>query len=123
MTWPGMNLWIPTVGLVAWLPRDHYDPNDPHAGRLAVVIKVFQVEKVCIVITRTSDIGTIGRGRGDVLHQADPAFDCDHQGWWQAHRPHRVLFSTFTDEEVRRFDQKLDKDTLDRIIRAYEEQS
>jgi hypothetical protein len=122
MTWPGLSLWIPSVGLVAWLPRAHYDPSDPHAGRPAVVIKVLPVEKVCIAVTRTSAIETIGRSRGDVLHQEDPAFGCDRQGWWQARRPHRVQFSAFTDEETVRYEQKLDMKTLDAIIRAYEEQ-
>jgi len=80
MTWPGMELWRPYVGLVAWLPRDYYNPSDPKAGRPVVVIKVLSGERACIVVTRTSDIETIRRG--DIVHQSDAALGCDRPGWW-----------------------------------------
>jgi hypothetical protein len=45
---------------------------------------------------------------------------CDHQGWWQVRRAYRVLFSAFEDEDVEIY-QRLDDDTLTRVLRAYEE--
>ena|SRR5258708_22050214 len=119
MTWPGLDLWRPYVGLVAWLPRDHYDPGDPHEGRPAVVIKVVAAEMVCIVVTRTSDIQCVRAG--DVVHQQDTDLGCDRQGWWQPHRFCRVLFSAFDDEDVIVY-KKLDDELLVRITRLYEEQ-
>ena len=74
MTWPGLIRKQPYRGLTAWLPRDYYDPGDPHAGRPAVVIKVLQVEKACIVVTRTSQ-NTVPH-RGDIYHDADPKLPC-----------------------------------------------
>jgi hypothetical protein len=119
MTWPGQDLWRPYVGLVAWLPRDHYDPGDPHDGRPTVVIKVLPAERACIVVTRTSGVYTVCRG--DVVHQPDAALGCERQGWWQAGRACRVLFSAYEDEDTRKY-AKLDDKTFDRIKRAYEEQ-
>jgi hypothetical protein len=119
MTWLGVPLWRPYIGLVAWLPRDHYNPSDPHDGRPAVVIKVLTHERVCIVVTRTSD-GAACR-RGDVMHDVNPAFGCDRKGWWQPHHAYRVLFTAYDDEDVRKYGGKLDEDVLQRIILAYEE--
>ena len=118
MTWPGNDLWIPVVGLVVYLPREHYNPDDPHIGRPAVVIKVLRADRTCTVVTRTSSVEAVGPG--DILHQADAALGCEKQGWWQPRRIYRVLFSAFDDEETQKY-TKLDQDTLEKVIRAYEE--
>jgi len=118
MTWPGQRLWIPYVGLVSKLPRDHYDPSDPHKGRPAVVVKVMQTERACMVVTRTTEVGVVRPY--DIVHQIDLSVGCDHQGWWQVRRDYRVLFSAFDDEDVEIY-QTLDNDTLTQVLRAYEE--
>jgi hypothetical protein len=120
MTWPGMDRWRPFVGLVAWLPRDYYNPGDPHLGRPVVVIKLIPGERACIVVTRTSDLTTVARG--DIIHQPDPDLGCEKLGWWQAKHTYRVYFSAFDDEDVQKY-TKIDDDILSRIIQAYEEQS
>jgi hypothetical protein len=118
MTWPGQRMWIPYVGLVARLPREHYDPSDGHKGRPVVVIKVMSAERACTVLTRTTEVAVVRHY--DVAHQIDLSVGCDHQGWWQVRRAYRVLFSAFEDEDVEIY-QRLDDDTLTRVLRAYEE--
>lgn len=120
MTWPGIDLWRPYVGLVAWLPRDHYNPDDPHSGRPTVVLKVLAAERVCIVVTRTTSIQAVRPT--DVMHEPDPELGCDHKGWWQAFRVYRVPFSAYDDEDVIIY-KKLDDELLIRITRIYEGQS
>ena len=120
MTWPGNDLWRPYVGLVARLSRDHYNPGDQHARRPTVVVKVLAIERVCIVVTRTSDNTTVRRG--DVAHHADANVGCDRPGWWQPRRAYRVSFSAYDDEDTCIY-KKLDEETLDRVMRAYEERS
>ncbi|SRR6266568_3155561 len=117
MTWPGLPIWLPYVGLVAWLAREHYDPTDPKAGRLVVVVKVMRVERACVVMTRTSEVAAVRRG--DVVHQSDAGLGCDRQGWWQPWRVRRVLVSAFDDEDTIIY-TKLDDDTLACVMRAYE---
>jgi hypothetical protein len=121
MTWPGLNRKQPYSGLAAWLPRDHYNLADPHAGRPAVVIKVLQVEKACIVVTRTSQ-RTVNH-RGDIYHEADPKLPCcDRPGWWQPGRAYRVSFAAYDDEETGEF-ATMESALLNRIIAAYERRS
>lgn len=120
MTWPGLSVWRPYVGLVTWLPREYYNERDPHAGRPTVVVRVLPVERTCIVITRTSD--KMVSHIGDIWHDADPALFCDSQGWWQPRRAHRVDFAVYDDEELGEF-AKMDPELLARIIAAYEVRS
>lgn len=118
MTWPGLRQWQPHLGLVAWLPRDYYDERDGHAGRPTVVVKVLQVERACIVVPRTSQLGN--RHRDDIFHPADPALACcDRPGLWQPWRWRRVDFAAYDDEETGERG-KMDEELLTRIIGAYE---
>jgi hypothetical protein len=118
MTWPGLQSWIPYVGLVAWLPRDYYNPSDPHTRRPTVVVKVMRPERACIVVTRTTEVAAVRPY--DVAHEPDMGVGCDRQGWWQPRRAYRVLFSVYQDEDVEIYKQ-LDGGTLTRVLRAYEE--
>lgn len=120
MTWPGQKLWQPYVGLVAVLPRDYYDERDEHARRPTVVVRVLPVERVCIVVTRTSQL--LVPHRQDIWHDKDVELLCDRQGWWQPWRSYRVDFAAYDDEEVGPH-AKMGGELLDRIIRAYEERS
>ncbi len=118
MTWPGLRRWRPYVGLVVRLPRDYYDEHDGHAGRPTVVVKVIQVERACIVVPRTSQLGS--KHRDDIFHPADPALSCcDQPGLWQPWRSHRVDFAAYDDDELDEF-ETMDQGLLSRIIEAYE---
>ena len=118
MTWPGLRPWQPYLGLVVWLPRDYYDEHDTHAGRPTVVVRVLQIERTCIVVTRTSQTGS--KHRDDIFHPADPALTCcDEPGLWQPWRWHRVAFGAYDDDELDEL-EKMDELLLTRIIDAYE---
>jgi hypothetical protein len=100
------------------MPRDYYNPADPKSGRPTVVVRVLQAERACILFTRTSEVGVVRRD--DVLHGPDAALGCDTRGWWQPWRVHRVSFSAYDDENTIKY-SKLDAETLERVVRAYQE--
>lgn len=121
MTWPGLAMRQPYLGLVVWLPREYYDPQDPHTGRPTVVVKMMKAERACIVMTRTSQTNV--PHHGDIYHPADPKLPCcDMPGWWQPRRLHRVPFAIYDDREIGEF-ATMDGVLLDRITAAFERRS
>jgi hypothetical protein len=117
MTWPGQRLWRPYVGLVTVLPREYYNEFDDHGRRPTVVVRVLSVERVCIVVTRTSQLGV--PHHRDIWTDKDLDLLCDRQGWWQPWRSHRVNFAAYDDPEVGRH-ATMPEELLARIIYAYE---
>jgi hypothetical protein len=119
MVWPGLTLWRPPIGFIAWLPREHYDPGDQKDGRPTVVIKYIEAERACWVVGRTTSMRALHGG--DVVHQRVPETPgLDKVGWWQAWRPYRVLYSAYDDPDVIEY-AKLDENTLQQVIKKYME--
>ena len=88
---------LPVVGGVYWLSRDYYDPSD-QADHPQLVISLDRVRRVAITVSRTSK--EHAAGRMGVSHPKDDELGLSMNGWWRLHRPHRVPFSAFDDEEV-----------------------
>jgi hypothetical protein len=96
------------------MPRDLYDPHDPHAGRPTVVVAIREKAGEADIVTRTTDVPQ----RHDVSHPADSNHpSCDELGFWQPRRRYSVPLSTWDDPDVTR-EGLLTEDVFNQILRV-----